>query len=41
MNSANISFKNFKIKKKNSNTKKILIKILKKDNQILNSLRAD
>ena len=35
----NILFKNFKIKKKTSNTKKITAKLFKEDNQILNSLR--
>ena len=41
MYSKNILFKNFKIKKKTSNTKKILAKLLKEDNQILYSLGKD
>ena len=41
MHSKNIFFKNFKIKKKTSNIKKILAKLLKDDNQILYSLGKD
>ena len=41
MYSKNIFFKNFKIKKKTSNIKKILAKLLKEDNQILYSLGKD
>ena len=41
MHSKNIFFKNFKIKKKTSNIKKILAKLLKEDNQILYSLGKD
>ena len=41
MYSKNILFKNFKVKKKTSNIKKILAKLLKEDNQILYSLGKD
>ena len=41
MPNKNILFKNFKIKKKTSYTKKILTKLLKERNQILNSLGKD
>ncbi len=38
MKNKNILFKNFKLDKKNINTKKILIELLKEDNKILHSL---
>ena len=38
MNSKNILFKNFKVIKKTSNTKKLLNRLLKEDNKIINSL---
>ena len=38
MKNKNILFKNFKLGKKNINTKKILIELLKEDNKILHSL---
>ena len=38
MNSKNILFKNFQINKKTTKIKKILTKILKEDNKIINSL---
>ena len=38
MKNKNILFKNFKLDKKNINTKKILIELLKEDNKILQSL---
>ena len=38
MNSKNILFKNFQVKKKTTKIKKILTKILKEDNKIINSL---
>ena len=41
MYSKNILFKNFKLKKKTSNIKKILAKLLKEDNKILYSLGKD
>ena len=41
MNHKNILFKNFKLNKKTLNTKKILSKLLKEDNKILQSLSAN
>jgi len=38
MNSKSILFKNFKVSKKTSNTKKLLTKLLKEDNKIIHSL---
>ena len=38
MNSKNILFKNFKVTKKTSNTKKLLNRLLKEDNKIIHSL---
>ena len=38
MNSKNILFKNFKVIKKTSNTKKLLNRLLKEDNEIIHSL---
>ena len=38
MKNKNILFKNFKLDKKNINTKKILTELLKEDNKILQSL---
>ena len=41
MNRKNILFRNFKFNKKTLYTKKILIKLLKEDNKILQSLSAN
>ena len=41
MNSKNILFRNFKVSKKTSNTKKLLTKLLKEDNKIIYSLNKN